>query len=264
MKIILISLFFFFTSPLCGEVVSNGLKRVSLNEKLMMKKFIKHIIQWDAAGHVIFFDNKPACLTSSRIKSPDKMFMDVVWLKGWKSFKKNEHLFPHSNFIFNCDINTNEDGWKSINLFIINKKALIKCLNSHSHIFQTVLGKECSSDWLIRELESEKSVYEVLKNDERLIGILLGYGEESATAFYQAINSGVRIPPHTSSYSPVEVKTPKGCKLFPIVIMGNSHSAEVQSLLSTYERELDAFWQAYRKQDSLELFLKCICSEKDV
>ena len=264
MKIILISLFFLLTSFLYGGVVSDGLKQISLNDKLVMKEFVKQIMQWDAAGHVIFFDNKPVCLTSSRIRSPDKIFMDIIWLKGWKAFKKNEHLFPHPEFIFNCYIDESEKGWKSIKLFIINKTALAKCLNNHLHIFQAVLGKECSFDWLIGELESTKSFYEILKNDERLIGILLGYGEESATAFYQAINSGVRVPPHTSSYCPVEAKKPKGCKLFPIVIMGNPHSAEVQRLLSTYERELEVFWQIYRKQDSLELFLKCICSEKDV
>ncbi len=91
---------------------------------------------------------------------------------------------------------------------------MAKCLNSHLHIFQQILGNQCSIDWLFAELESQKSVYDILKNDERLIGILLGYGEESATAFYQAINSGVGIPPHTDSYCRVEAKKPNGCKLF--------------------------------------------------
>lgn len=263
MKIIPLSLFFLLTTSLFGGVVYDGLKQVSLNDKLAMEEFIELNLKWHQLSHVIYFDNKPMCFTSARLKSPDKQPMDTFWIKGWKAFKKNEHLFPHSNFIFNCNIDENEDGWKSINLFIINKRALVKCLNNHLHIFQQILGQRCSFDWLVAELESKKSVYEILKNNERLIGILLGYGEESATAFYQAISSGIGIPPHTSSYCPVEVKTSKGCKLFPIVIMGDPHSAEVQSIISLYEKELDEFWHIYQQQDSLELFFKCICSEKD-
>ncbi len=263
MKTIFFSLFFFFSVPSFGDVVSNGLKQVSLNDKLLMKEFIKQVMKWDAMGHVIFFDNKPACLTSCRIKSPDKMFMDILWLKGWKAFKKNEHLFPHPNFIFNCSVNQSSDNWVSVNLFIINKKTLIKCFNDNSCVFRKILGNKCSINWLIDELESQKSVYEVLNNDERLIGILLGYGEESATAFYQAINSTVGIPPHSNHYCPVEVKVSNGCKLFPIAFMGNPNSTEVHGLLATYGRELEEFWHIYRKQDALKLFLTGICNEKN-
>lgn len=259
----LISLFILLTLPLSGGVVSSGLKHVSLHDKLRMKKFVEINFEWHQLSHVVYFNNKPMCFTTAYLRSPDKQPMDTFWIEGWKAFKKNEHLFPHPNFIFNVHIEDSEKDWKSISLFIINKRALIKCFNDHSHIFQQILGSQCTIDWFLSALESQKNIYELLRNDERLLGILLGYGKESAMAFYQAVNSCDGIPSHTNHYCPVESKTRSGCTLFPVVIMGNPDSLEVQNLISTYERELDEFWCIYRKQDALELFLKCICDEKD-
>jgi len=244
-------------------VVNDGLKQISLNDKLAIREFVKLNLVWHQASHVIYFDNKPMSLASARLKSPDRQLMDIVWIKGWKAFKRHEHLFPHPNFIFNSEIDEEDDDWKSINLFIINKRALAQCFNYHLHIFQEVLGKICSFNWFVRELENKKSVYEIVKNDERLLGILLGYGEESATIFQHHQTFGLsNCSSELDLYRPIDAKVPQGCTLFPVVIMGNPHSTEVQSLMSTYEKELEIFWHDYQKQDPLVLFLKCICEEK--
>lgn len=259
----LFTLFMLFSAPLFGGVTDSGLKQISLNDKLRIRAFVEINLKWHQLAHVIYFDNKPMCLTSARLKSPDKQSMDVYWIKGWRAFKKNEHLFPHPNFIFNTEIDEDQEGWKSINLVIVNKRALVKCLNNHLCFFQEVLDEDFSCDWFISELERNKNIFTILKNDERLIGILLGYGKESASVFrnHQILNPDILLSDDANTYCPIDAQAPKGCKFFPIVIMGNPHSEEVQNLMSIYDKELEEFWSVYRNRDPLELFLKCICGE---
>jgi len=58
----------------------------------------------------------------------------------------------------------------------------------------------------------------------------------------------------------INVRTPKGCKLFPMTFMGNPENNETQNLVAEYENELNPFWNIYKKDDPLILFLKCICN----
>lgn len=251
----------FLTHSISAGIVEKGLSQVPLKDKLAMKEFIKINLIWHQLSHVIYFDNKPMCLASARLKSPDKQHMDVLWVKGFRAFIKHEHLFPHPNFIFSYSIDV-EDNWKSINLLIINRRALSRCVENHLSIFQQLLGQQFSFDWLIWELEKRKNFFEILKNDERLIGLLLGYGKEAALAFHE--HRTLLSDSHLSSlddYCPNDVKVPKGCGMFPIVIMGNPRSKEIADLKFIYEKEANEFWKFCQNQDSLELFLKCICEE---
>ena len=130
------------TSPLLGGSVADGLKQIPLNDRLLMRQFVELNLRLHQASHVIYFENKPVCLASAWLKSPKRLFVDVLWIKGLRAFMKHEHLFPHPNFIFNMETIGESDEWKSINLFIINKRALNKCLTKNGPIFQEILGKK--------------------------------------------------------------------------------------------------------------------------
>ncbi len=259
-SICLFILFLCLASPLSGGVVDDGLKQISMNDRLLMRQFVKLNLRLHQASHVIYFDNKPVCLASVWLKSPKRLFTDVLWIKGLRAFKKHEHLFPHPNFIFNIETIGEDDKWKSINLYVINKRALSKCLIKNSHIFQEKLGEHFNFSQFVSQLENGIGLSFLIDNNEMLLGILLGYGEESCR-LYQTMRSNYKsmVPPDTDTYCGINIKTPNMHRLFPIGFAGNPNSTEVQNLVATYEKELNIFWNAYKKKDPLLFFLKCIC-----
>lgn len=165
----LLLLFLAFMTSIFGDVVDNGLKQLSLNDRMCMKWFFDEAITKDQAAHVIFFNNKPVCFTGPALKHRDKNFKDTLVLRGWHAFKKNENLFPHPNFIFN------------------------------------------------------------------------EYVKESGGDF-------------------IDLKPPKGCKINPVVFMGNPNSPQVKELISTYEKELEEISGTYKqKKDPLKMILEKLC-----
>ncbi len=76
-----------------------------------MRKFVEINFQWHQLSHVIYCDNKPMCLATAYLKSPGKQPMDTFWIKGWKAFKKHEHLFPHLiSFFIVISMKVKRDG----------------------------------------------------------------------------------------------------------------------------------------------------------
>jgi len=259
--------FLLLTTSLYGGLVSEGLRQIPERDIILMKEFVKLNFKWNQAAHVIFFHNKPSCLATAFIKSPDKDFQNLLWVRGWETFKKHEHLFPHPNFLFMSHLwDEDEDGYQSLSLFILNKRALMKCFNSCKTIFQAVIGEHFCYEWFIAELEKGKNIEEIIKNDQVLLGILLGYGKESAKTFND--HQAKRLQHfflREEIYCGNSPEAPDKCDCFPVAFMGNPRSKEVQNILSEYKRELEIFWNMYQKKNPLVLFLEGICeNDSDV
>ncbi len=252
------ALFLGIITSLFGSTVEEGLKRLSLHEKICMRKFFDFAIKMDHLAHVLCFENKPVCFTGVVVKDSHRSFRDILCLKGWMYFNKNEHLFPHPKFLISEEL-TEGDDFKILDIYIINKKALKRCLKEHSPIFIDVIGKEFSPEWFIENLEKGRSLPSLINHSDLLLGILLGYGEESSAAFQEARETA-QIPEWTDTYCGIEAKQPKGCKIFPIGFMGNPNSPEVRKTLSSYDVELEEIWQLYQQyKDPLKMSLKKLC-----
>ncbi len=258
-----IFLFLLIVIPsLFGSTVEDKLKYVLLDEKICMRKFFDFAIKFDHAAHVLYFENKPVCLTGVVIKDKHRTFRDVLHLKGWKAFRKNENLFPHDNFIFNECLSVSGD-FKVLDIYIINKPALEKCLHQNMNVFRECLGDEFTSEWFISRLTEGQPIISLVNDNEILLGILLGFGKEASKAYQVAQEDAkMTIPDWSDTYCGIDSKRPNGCKIYPIGFMGNPHSLEVQTLISIYEKELEVFWKYYQtKNDSLLVFLECLCKE---
>lgn len=246
---------------LCG--VEDGLRQISLSDRVNMNFFFDEAIKKDQAGHVLYFENKPACLTGPVLKDKNKSFKESLCLKGWIAFKKHEHLFPHPNFIFNENI-YEKDNFKVLDIYIINKKSLEKCLSEHLSVFKEALGQEFSIEQFIAKLEESASLNFLLNKDEMLIGIILGYGSESSQAFKEIRTKCTQTfaPPPTESYQRIVMQQPQGCKIGPVVFMGNPQSDQVKALVSVYEKELEEISKFYKqRKDRLKLILERLCTE---
>ena len=129
------SLFFFillsFPIYLFGNRVEEGIKRLSLDERICMHAFFDQAMRQDQAAHVLFFENKSAALIGPVIRHPHKTSQDVLSLRGWHAFKQHEFLFPHPNFIFSESVVDFGKDCKVLHIYIINKKSLTICLDTH-------------------------------------------------------------------------------------------------------------------------------------
>lgn len=262
----LLSVFLLFTSTNClfGISVDEGIKNLSLDERICLQVFFDQAIKQDQAAHVLFYENKPACLAGPALKHRDKTFKDTLALRGWYAFKKNETLFTHPNFIFTANNVDFGKDCKVLHIYIINRKSLMLCLDNHLDLFKEILGPQFSSKEFITQLEEGQALPSLLNHDEMLMGIVLGYGRESAAAFKEKRTQYTRAfaPPPTETYCRIDLDRPKGCKIHPVVFMGNPHSSEVQELTSLYEEELEEVWVTYKRaKNRLKMVLETLCAE---
>jgi len=254
-KFPLITLFLATSSLVFGSVVEDGLKQVSMHDRVCMRAFFDDAVKMDQIGHVLYFENKPVSIIAKALKTKGRHFHDVLCLKGWYAFKRNEDLFPHPHFIFSESIIDFNKDFKALHIYLINKKSLEICLDKHASIFKEILGQQFNSKLFIKALEEGCSLDSLIHKNEALLGILLGFGEESSKAFRDFNEDSLR-----DSYCSIEIKSPKGCKIQPVVFMGNPDSMEVKALSKVYADELEQFAKIYaRKKGSLKRILEKLC-----
>lgn len=259
MRVIFMIIFLAFCQELFSDCVEEGLKRLSVEERIYLKYFFGDLVYYDSFGHVLWFENKPVCLIGLLNKGRTS-YREQLPAKGWKVWKKNEHLFPHPNFIF-CEeiIAHNTDSWSIIS--IINKKSLLNCLTQHEQLFKEILGSNFSPASFIAEVEERKQLGPLIANDEALLGILLGFGKESSLAFKEQTES-ITVSEAPIEYQCVLGDRPKKCPMLPMGFVGDPESEEVKYLLESYSAELKNLWNMYRGKDSLRLSLKKLCEKE--
>lgn len=225
-------------------------------EKILMNKFFQYATECDSLGYVLFFENKPAC--SIGCSSLQKDYRKV--LKGWKVWKKYEHLFEHPNFIFCNEKIFFSENVQIISLYIINKKNLSKCVDDNEIAFKHYLGENFSKENFIEKIENSKNLDLAIENKEILKGIVLGFGEESATAFHKQNSSKTPnyIPPWTDTYW--GIGDDPTCQIYPVCFMGNPHSEEVKRLVAVYRQERKQIHKKYCfSRKKLKLVLEALC-----
>lgn len=259
-KILFIFLIAHFTPLFSFE---ERLKNISLNEKVCMRKFFEYSIKEAHLGHVLLFNHKPMCLISLIVKDKQKTFNDILYLKGWYAFRKNEAYFPHPNFLI-IEEKCERSSMDVIDIYVINKKALVACLDTFESSFRQHLGEDFSKEDFLLKLEDKKQLSSEIKNSQVLLGIMLGYGLESSIAYAKrnTANPSNDIPPWTESYRSARCKSLKNNKIYPVDFMGNPNSSEVKELIRIYDLESEEILNEYTlKKDLLILALKHLCSQ---
>lgn len=116
----------------------------------------------------------------------------------------------------------------------------------------------------IEQLERGTPLPTLIQGNEMLLGVLLGYGVESSKAFNELVTTHQDqfAPPPTAVYQRIDIKQPKGCRVQPVVFMGNPKSVEVKSLSKVYENELEQIAEIYpKKKGSLKMILEKLCEK---
>lgn len=239
--------------------VEAELKSISYEDRFFLNNFFYDFFFYNLLGHVLFYNTKPACLWIFSIEPHQQHFLEKLEARGWIVWKKYEHLFPHPRFIFvEEEIELNKR--KYIQVMVINKQSLAVCLKKHCAVFNSVLGEHFSVETFITQVEKEKKISSLIREDEHLLGIILGYGEESAAAFKEKNGQGLCLA-DVAPYHRIDIQKPQRCVIIPVGFVGNPHSQEVQGLARAYESELAALWTKYKcSRNTLRLVLEQLCS----
>lgn len=92
----------------------------------------------------------------------------------------------------------------------------------------------------------------MIKFDEKLLGLILGFGKESSEAFKASKDE---IP----KLGRIAFR-PKNCLITPVCFRGNEESEEVKKLVAQYNEEIQKIDQIYKSETFFIDTLKQYCA----
>lgn len=242
----------------------------------------------------VLFGNKPMSICSfmelddSR-RDPLTSILDLSWKlrlsnlrmnRGLEVWKKYKHLFTSSKFFL---LENREQDW--VTMVTIHKRNFLKKVEEHIDLFKAVLGTHMTPVILLKQcLNSDNIIGNVLKNNDALLGILLGFGRHNAQLFSRRtqIEEGKefrRIPltnkPLTPSHGFSTLEEERQhingvlrrfsecdtcdcnslCFAWPGFMVDPNHP-ETQQLRKEYKKQCEKIIDKYKKGDFLEVTLK--------
>jgi hypothetical protein len=189
--LIRIVVLFFLTNCLSAENSSDIIKNLPEKDRDDLKELFDYFID---SGHFAYtlFDDKPVSLAAfstaeiPKINISKKGRQKLIFLQDnihnkWNTWKKYKSRFPVTQYIIIEErprFNTNVT-----HVFLINKKLFIKKVNDNLEIFQKILGKEITGEYLIGKVEQSGQLRSNIRQNEYLLGILLGYGRHNSQLY---------------------------------------------------------------------------------
>lgn len=258
-----ILIIFFLVCPLEASDIDNKLKNIPLKDREKIERLFSCFVSHEGLGFVLFKETKPACmislpLTHKRYVMPYKVDNPLRFQRDlglcWQAWTYYRHLFKHPGVIV-CEEYESINGGMYLQLFIINKKTVKSLLENHRDDFAEVLGEEFTPQRFINKLEKKKKLRPLIHRDDKLLGLLLGFGRESSTAF-RDLARGIDISPPLSRAG----RRPIGCCIAPVSFRGNPDSPEVKTLVETYTKEILEIEDIFKGDAFLTDILKKFCS----
>jgi hypothetical protein len=254
---------FFCLSSINADEVSKILQKIPLEDKEKIEKLFSFFVRRDSLGYVLFGNTKSTCATGISL-SCKEVVIPPSWsdkpirfqkdLKEyWEVWSRWEHLFKHPNILV-CTEHVPLGGGMYLQLYFINKRTLESLLQKHHTDFAEILGEKFSPKTFIVQLEKKKKLRPLIKHDEKLLGILLGFGKESSEAF-KSFSQGIDTIPTLGRIA----QRPKGCLITPVCFRGYEDSWEVKELTKIYAEEIQEIDQIYKSSSFLVHTLEKYC-----
>ncbi len=211
----------------------------------------------------MFKETKPACmislpLTHKRYVMPYKVDDPLRFQRDlglcWRVWSRYRDLFKHPGIIV-CEEYERINEGMYLQLFVFNKRTLNLLLEKHRDDFAEVLGKNFTPQKFINKLEKKKRLRPLIHRDDKLLGLLLGFGPESSTAFKDLV-LGIDFEPPLARAG----RRPKGCCITSVSFRGNPDSPEVKALVETYTKEILDIEKIFKRDSFLTDTLEKFCS----
>jgi|GEM_PF-6714414 len=171
--------------------LESSIQNIPQKDIKKIESFFEDLIKWHDFAYPIF-GSKPMSLADYNLKVPGQLpFYKKIrsWfrltkrkdqLEAWYKYK-NE--FELNEFIF---LDEEKDLFNCLALILINQKNMLQLLKTHEAIFKEELGDSFTPESFLETLKNRKlSLGQATKNNQKLLGIMLGYGVRNATLFQE-------------------------------------------------------------------------------
>ena len=162
------------------EEVKAFIHSLSSEQKILLRDFFHTLSKEFFSGYVLFGD-KPMCIEGCPLEIDALTGIDpesALIFEGIELWRKL-NISPGNKEYAILVFDMNEYGYR--HFICINRKAFLQAVNENLSLFRYVLGPTLTAENLLDQLVGAKErFYDVLKNDNVLLGILLGYGKQNA------------------------------------------------------------------------------------
>lgn len=260
-----VSLVFLFLllSPIGYSSVQQSLQKLSDRERKNIEFLFKFWIQRDTLGFLLFGESK--CLTFTGIPITHKKYFlpykiengyrfQKKLVESWYTWKSHESFFKHPNYLI-CEKYDRIANETYLQIYIFDKQKLKVTLEKYHQDFSEVLGESFTVESFIARLEKKKKVMPLIKHDEKLLGILLGFGRDASISFKDwTEDEDLEPPPEYLG------KRPAGCPITPVCFRGYKSSPETSRILEGYRKEIVEIEKVFNDDSFLDIVLEKFCS----
>lgn len=143
----------------------------------------------DSEGGYVLYSKKPVCFytfstDSQEMPGSANHAMGTYLCEGakvWEKLLASQSSINNGNYILHIGNYWKKSPKKWRQILFINRHAFLDVVNKNISIFQYVLGPSVSAEKLLKRLlDPEENLASVVKHDNVLIGILLGFGTQNA------------------------------------------------------------------------------------
>jgi hypothetical protein len=253
----------FFLLILCPHGYSHELESLPARDREKIEFLFTFFVQRDTLGFLLFGESK--CLTFTGIPITHKKYFLPYEIKeglkfqkklkeSWYTWKRYESRIKHPNYLI-CEKYDRNGNETYLQIFIFDKKKLRSTLEKYQGDFIEALGTSFTPDNFIAKLEKKKKVRPIIKHDEKLLGILLGFGRDASAAFKDFAQNEALDPP-------LEYlgKRPPGCVITPVSFRGYKSSPETAELLEKYREEILEIEKLFKSDCFINQVIEKFCT----
>ena len=265
-------------------------------EKLLIETLLQDMIFEQGFAYTLF-GNKPVSLAGY---FPNPSFDTIFFskrrthlpiLEAWSALEKNILCHLQGNYALLKQVDLNEKTHHVFKVIIINKSCFLQMVTEHLDLFCELLGEKIHPQELLDEVMlNKRSLLDILKKNEALYGIILGYGKQNSFAFKRRWDLAQVFNPYcqnSQKFSPFYPKASKGflsseeeycyfenahgffdihpSPLSPLeppyfMIMKNDDK-ETETLEKIYKKNFKEIVKIYAKGDFLSITLDRLCKK---
>lgn len=256
----LLMLFFLSTAfSTDKEIILNKIENLNFEEKKELTNFFRVCFCSSEFGYTIFGE-KPMSLDGLDLEIPkyeDSEYKDNEWVvcccrkkKGLDVWKKHFQDIQLNGFsLIYYPVPSHPSRPDILHFSIINHEMFLDIVEKNITEFQKVLNRKINSKEILKEyIKAEGEVFELIKNHDGLLGILLGFGKENSFKFMNNEKLSYSVDPLSRKPSSMSYISPPCFK----VVEG---SDETKKIMKSFSRQREKINELYQKENFLEIVL---------
>ncbi len=241
---------------LSSDDIKNIVRRISMHEKFFLNKYFEYLIRYGHLGQVLFLD-KPMCYITFPIDDCS-CYPSRLISQGWHIWKNYEYLLDHQKYIFHSVISEDKfnSGKAMCDVYVINKENLLRLLRENETFFKNQLGDSFCSDLFLASLESSRILNSLIRDNDAVLGVMLGYGIASSLNYKNRVADDF----HKTKTKKTKSSETVFINIAPVQFIPAPDSVEANSLQNKYEHEVLELNKIYSRRNFFMKSMEKLCA----